>query len=47
MTNLAESSKEDYGSRRAVLPMAVVMMMMTGHRLGGEERVVLMWILKK
>jgi hypothetical protein len=49
MTNLAHSSKDGHCSRRAVLPivMKMMMMMMTGHRLGGEEKVVLMRILKK
>jgi hypothetical protein len=28
MTNLAESSKEGYGSKRAALPMMMMMMMM-------------------
>jgi hypothetical protein len=28
--NLAESSKEGYGSKRAVLPMVMVMMIMNG-----------------
>jgi hypothetical protein len=46
MTSLAHSSTQGHGSRRAVLPI-VMIMMMTGHIVCGEEKVVLMWILKE
>jgi hypothetical protein len=36
--NLAESSKEGYGSKRAVLPMIIIMIWFLSDQTGGDGR---------